>query len=69
MAHQLQTSDSKKLDALRKQVAEPVLGIIKSVLRSRTGMPAFNRRWFGPKVKFDSRTVMISLPPADAVVC
>ena len=35
MAHQLQTPDGKKLYALRKQVPEPVFGIIKSVLGFR----------------------------------
>ena len=35
MAHQLQTLDGKKLYALRKQVPEPVFGIIKSVLGFR----------------------------------
>jgi hypothetical protein len=35
MAHQLQTPEGKKLYALRKQVPEPVLGIIKSVLGFR----------------------------------
>jgi transposase len=35
MAHRLQTPDGKKLYALRKQVPEPVFGIIKSVLGFR----------------------------------
>jgi hypothetical protein len=35
MAHQLQTPGGKKLYALRKQVPEPVFGIIKSVLGFR----------------------------------
>jgi transposase len=35
MAHQLQTPEGKKLYALRKQVPEPVFGIIKSVLGFR----------------------------------
>jgi hypothetical protein len=41
MAHQLQTPDGKKLYALRKQVPEPVFGIIKSVL----GFRQFLLRW------------------------
>ena len=35
MAHRLKTPDGKKLYALRKQVPEPVFGIIKSVLGFR----------------------------------
>ncbi len=35
MAHRLQTSEGKKLYALRKQIPEPVFGIIKSVLGFR----------------------------------
>ena len=35
MAHRLQTPDGKKLYALRKQMPEPVFGIIKSVLGFR----------------------------------
>ena len=35
MAHRLQTPGGKKLYALRKQVPEPVFGIIKSVLGFR----------------------------------
>ena len=35
MAHRLQTPDGKKLYALRKQIPEPVFGIIKSVLGFR----------------------------------
>jgi len=35
MAHRLKTQDGKKLYALRKQVPEPVFGIIKSVLGFR----------------------------------
>jgi hypothetical protein len=35
MAYRLQTPDGKKLYALRKQMPEPVFGIIKSVLGFR----------------------------------
>ena len=35
MAHRLKTAEGKKLYALRKQVPEPVFGIIKSVLGFR----------------------------------
>ena len=35
MAHRLRTQAGKKLYALRKQVPEPVFGIIKSVLGFR----------------------------------
>lgn len=35
MAHRLQTLEGKKLYALRKQIPEPVFGIIKSVLGFR----------------------------------
>ena len=35
MAHRLKTTEGKKLYALRKQVPEPVFGIIKSVLGFR----------------------------------
>ena len=35
MAHRLKTPDGRKLYALRKQVPEPVFGIIKSVLGFR----------------------------------
>ena len=35
MAHRLQTQEGKKLYALRKQIQEPVFGIIKSVLGFR----------------------------------
>jgi hypothetical protein len=35
MAHRLQTPEGKKLYALRKQIPEPVFGIIKSVLGFR----------------------------------
>ena len=35
MAHRLKTPEGKKLYALRKQVPEPVFGIIKSVLGFR----------------------------------
>ena len=35
MAHRLQTTEGKKLYALRKQTPEPVFGIIKSVLGFR----------------------------------
>jgi Transposase DDE domain len=35
MAHRLQTPNGKKLYALRKQIPEPVFGIIKSVLGFR----------------------------------
>ena len=35
MAHRLKTPDGKKLYALRKQMPEPVFGIIKSVLGFR----------------------------------
>ena len=35
MAHRLQTADGRKLYALRKQIPEPVFGIIKSVMGFR----------------------------------
>ena len=35
MAHRLVTPDGKKLYALRKQIPEPVFGIIKSVMGFR----------------------------------
>ena len=35
MAHRLKTPEGKKLYGLRKQTAEPVFGIIKSVLGFR----------------------------------
>jgi hypothetical protein len=35
MAHRLKTPDGKKLYALRKQIPEPVFGIIKSALGLR----------------------------------
>ncbi len=35
MAHRLKTAEGKKLYALRKQIPEPVFGIIKSVLGFR----------------------------------
>jgi len=38
MSHQLQTKEGKKLYALRKQIPEPVFGIIKSVLGFRQFM-------------------------------
>jgi hypothetical protein len=35
MAHRLKTPEGKKLYALRKQIPEPVFGIIKSVMGFR----------------------------------
>jgi hypothetical protein len=35
MSHRLQTPEGKKLYALRKQIPEPVFGIIKSVMGFR----------------------------------
>jgi hypothetical protein len=35
MAHRLQTPEGKKLHAPRKQIPEPVFGIVKSVLGFR----------------------------------
>lgn len=49
MAHRLQTSDGKKLYALRKHTPEPVFGIIKSVLGFRQfllrGLENVNGEW------------------------
>jgi hypothetical protein len=35
MAHRLQTTNGKKLYAFRKQIPEPVFGMIKSVMELR----------------------------------
>ncbi len=49
MAHRLQTPDGRALYALRKQIPEPVFGIIKSVMGFRQillrGLDAVRGEW------------------------
>ena len=68
MAHRLKTPDGKKLYALRKQVPEPVFGIIKSVLGFRQfllrGLDCVRGEWSLVTMAWNMKRIFALCPSA-----
>jgi hypothetical protein len=68
MAHRLKTPDGRKLYALRKQVPEPVFGIIKSVLGFRQfllrGLDRVRGEWRLVTMAWNIKRLFALLPAA-----
>jgi transposase len=68
MAHRLKTPDGKKLYALRKQVPEPVFGIIKSVLGFRQfllrGLDCVRGEWSLVTMAWNMKRIFVLCPSA-----
>jgi transposase len=68
MAHRLKTPDGKKLYALRKQVPEPVFGIIKSVLGFRQfllrGLDCVRGEWSLVTMAWNIKRIFVLCPSA-----
>ena len=67
MEHRLKTPDGKKLYALRKQMPEPVFGIIKSVLGFRQfllrGLDRVRGKWKLVTLAWNIKRMFVLAPP------
>jgi len=68
MAHRLKTPEGRKLYALRKQIPEPVFGIIKSVMGFRQfllrGLDAVRGEWSLLTMAWNMKRLFIVCPAA-----